>query len=165
MKLMLDACSVILLAKASTLETLSETHDVCITSEVFDEVEEGKKKMFPDALLLEKLCKEKKVTVISINASAELIKKLMLDFNMEKGEASTVGTAIKENWVVATDNRQGRKAAEVYGLHLVGSIEIVVSLYKQKKITQDKATSALNVLKKEGWFDANLTERAREDIT
>lgn len=163
MKLILDACSAILLAKASVLESLTETHKIFVTKAVYDEVIAGKEKMFPDALLVERLKDEKKISLIEPESS--ITSKLKADFNMGDGEASTVAIAINDKAaIVATDNLQGRKAAKINGISLVGSPEIIVSLFKKKKITGAKAKEGLKILKEEGWFDPNLIDKALEDV-
>ena len=87
--------------------------------------------MFQDALLVDKLEKENKLK--QITSDKKLTEKLEQDFNMDKGEASTVAVGIKDKGsVIATDNRQGRKAVVINGLPLIGSIEITVSLFKKK---------------------------------
>lgn len=157
-----DSCSVILLAKATLLEAAAESHNIAVTKEVFEEVTAGKKRMAADALLVEKLHKENKLHVKA--AEAKTAKKLAKDFNMGRGEASTIAVAIRENCIVATDNRQGRKAAFINNLPLIGSPEIAVSLWKKGIITKGKAKDALSVLKKEGWFDSYIIEKAMEDV-
>ena len=163
-KLIIDSCSIILLAKASVLERLTELHEMYITNAVAEEVLAGKKKQFADALLLERLLNEKKIK--SIPYPKEMGEKIMSDYNMGKGEASiiTVGFIQKEI-IIVTDNLQGRKVAKVFGLPLVGSIECIVSLYKNKKITKEKAKESLGILKKEGWFQSYLIDDAEEDLT
>ena len=159
----MDSCSVILLAKASVLETLLEEYAVVVTSSVYKEVMKGKLKLFKDALLVERLKKEGKLTIISVNTT--LMKKLRRDFNMGEGEASTLAATLKEKeGIIVTDNRQGRKAAHINNLLLVGSIELVVSLYRKKRITREKVLHALNILKDEGWFDDHLIETAKGDV-
>ena len=54
MNFVIDACSAILLAKATLLETVFETYDIQITKQAYEEVAEGKKEMFADALLIER---------------------------------------------------------------------------------------------------------------
>lgn len=162
-KILTDSCTFILLAKASVLETFSDNNTVMTTKQVYDEVLEGKKKLLPDALLLERLKNENKVKVISSNLA--LTQKIMHDYAMGIGEASVISIAIKEKEIiVATDNMQGRKVANLMNIPLVGSIEIVVSLHKKKLITDEKAISALKILKEEGWFHSYLVEKAEEDI-
>lgn len=163
MNLIIDACSMILLAKASVLEACVAMHSITVTTEVYNEVLEGKKKVFPDALLLERLVNEKKIRLLK--ADTKITNKLMQDFHMAKGEASTIAFGIKEKDVlVVTDNKQGRKAAQIHGLHLVGSIEIIISLYRKKKIESSKAKEAIKKLQEYGWFHSSLIEKAMEDI-
>lgn len=158
-----DACTIILLAKASVLETTLKVYKLRITEAVYEEVIAGKRLMFPDALLLERLNNEKKVVIVS--TVAELQHKLQTDFNMGKGEASVIAVGITEkNSFVATDNKQGRKVAQINNIPLIGSIEIIVSLYQQKKISLEKAKVSLLILKQEGWFNPYLIEKAMEDL-
>ncbi len=163
MKLVMDACSIILLAKSSVLEVVSEKHQVYATKAVFSEVMKGKENMFPDSLLFERLASEKKV--LSIDHNSEATKKMMKDFNMGAGEASTVAVALSNSeFIIVTDNLQGRKAATVNSLRLAGSVELIVSLFKRGYIGKEKAFSALNTLKKEGWFGQYLIDNAVEGI-
>ena len=159
----MDSCSVILLAKASVLETVLDNYPVSVTLEVFDEVMKGKAQKFQDALLFERLHNLKKIKIIKANL--KLSEKIKQDFNMGKGEASVIAAGIGEKeTIVATDNRQGRKAALINNFHLIGSIELVVILYKRKKINHDKAIHSLKILEQEGWFDPNLIQKAKEDL-
>lgn len=162
MKIIIDACTVILLAKASVFEILLENYEVKMTKYVYEEVIEGKEKMFKDALLVEKLKQENKIKFIETNNI--IMKKLAKDFNMGDGEASTISTAIKEQCIVMTDNLQGRKATQINSLPLLGSIEVIVQLFRNGKIDYKKSVEGLKILREEGWFDPNLIEKAREDI-
>ena len=162
MEIAIDSCSIILLAKASVLEKVLDSYNLLVTTEVYSEVIKGKEKMFKDALLIEKLKKEDKITLV--NTDVKIKKKIIQDFNMGEGESSVVALGIKNSNIVATDNRQGRKAAEINNVQLLGSIEIIVSLLKQGKINHEKASEALKILKEEGWFDNNLIEKAMEDV-
>ncbi len=160
--MVMDACSVILLAKASVLEAVADQHSVCVTKSVYDEVLQGKQKKYEDALLLERLRDAQKIKIVT--ADEAFVCKLMNDFNMEEGEASTIAFGLANKAIVATDNRQGRKAARVNGLQLVGSIELIVHLVQLKRINKAKGKAALETLRKNGWFDNSLIERALEDV-
>ncbi len=162
MKIVIDSCSIILLAKASILEKFLDSYDLLVTTEVYNEVIKGKEKMFKDALLIEKLNKEDKLVIVKTDTKIK--KKIMQDFNMGEGESSVIALGIKNSYTVATDNKQGRRAAEINNIPLVGSIEITVSLLKKRKIDYEKASEALRILKEEGWFDNTLIEKAMEDI-
>lgn len=163
MDILFDSCTLILLAKASVLETLAALHRIHVPEEVRREVLAGKKHLFPDALLVERLTNEKKL--VSVPTSKAVSHKIAADFNMGRGEASVIANAlVRPGWSVATDNRQGRSAAKILNVPLIGSIEIVVHLWKNKKIDTEKAKEALSILKREGWFNSYLTEKAGEDI-
>ena len=110
MNFVIDACSAILLAKATLLETVFETYDIQITKQAYEEVAEGKKEMFADALLIERLNREKKIRFTEANTA--VVRKFMQDFNMGEGEAATIAAAVKEKKGAITDNNQGRKAAQ-----------------------------------------------------
>ena len=164
MELVIDACSIILLAKATVLEKVAEWKEVIISQAVYEEVIEGKNKKFIDALLLEKLIGENKIN-IQTGLKAEVKKKLVDDFCLGEGEAESIAIALnkKDNRII-TDNKQGRKASKIYGLNLIGSIEVIVSLFKLKRITKEKALGALAVLKEVGWFQEHLIEEALMEV-
>ena len=162
-RIIIDSCSVILLSKASVLEKVSEQHDASVTEEVFHEVMAGKEKKFLDALLLERLFKEKKIGKSHIK-NKKLMGKLEEDFGLGEGEASTLALAIETNQIIMTDNKQGRKTAKTYGLKLSGSPEAIVSLFKAKKISENKAIEALKILREFGWFNDYIIEKSMKEI-
>ena len=93
------------------------------------------------------------------------MEKIKNDFNMGKGEASIIAAALENKGkVIITDNKQGRKAATIHNLPLAGSIEIIIDLYKKKKINSQKALEALQIIQEVGWFHPYLIEKAQEDI-
>ncbi len=161
--IIVDACSAILLAKASVIEIATNEFHFAITTQVFQEVLAGKKKQYPDALLIERLWQEKKITLVE--SPVELYKKIKKDFNMGDGESSVLASAIVNKSIIVTDNRQARNAAMVHTVPIVGSVEIVVSLVKKRKISIEKAKKALATLSEEGWFHSSLIDKAREDIS
>ena len=164
MKIAVDSCSIILLAKSTILAVLSNKHALYITEEVYREILKGKNKNFMDALLTERLVREKKITISKVTNNI-LIKKLMQDFNLGIGEAETLALVMeKQCEAVITDNKQGRKSATVYGLSLIGSIDVVIALFKLNFIDKDKAIEGLKKLKEFGWFYDYLIDNALEDI-
>ncbi len=164
MKIVADACTVILLSKATVFETAARTHEITLSETVYEEVVAGKSKKLLDALISEKLVKEKIVVLAGVKNS-RLRHSLMQDFNMGIGEADTIALAMEGGFdAVATDNKQGRKAASVNSLSLVGSPEIVMALFKTKKINKIKAIQSLKVLKNEGWFNEVLIEKLLEEV-
>ena len=137
---------------------------LCITTEVYKEILEGKNKKLMDALLTERLVQEKKIKISKVKNN-NLTKKLMQDFNLGIGEAETLALALdKQCESICTDNKQGRKVAVIHNLNLLGSVDITVSLYKLGLIDKDKAVNGLKKLKEFGWFQDYLTDNAIEEI-
>ncbi len=164
MKIAVDSCSLILLAKATVLEKLADRYSLFISEVVYKEVMEGKIKKFIDSLLTERLVKENKIRVNGIK-SAELTKKLEEDFSLGVGEAETLSLILNKDCdIILTDNKQGRKTAIIYDLDLIGSVEVVVSLYKLKVIDKNKAIDALKKLREFGWFQDYLIDNALEEV-
>jgi len=163
MKLLLDACSLILLSKALVIDMVVETYEAYTTVHAYGEVMRGKQYMHEDALKIELIHSQAKLNLIKVNE--RVTERIARDFNMGLGEASIIATAFKDRQLtVVTDNKQGRKAARINKLPLVGSIEIIVDLFRKDKIHHDKAKNALRLLQKEGWFDSYLISRAMEDL-
>ena len=163
MRIAIDSCSIILLAKATVLELFAKKYNLFITKTVYKEILQGKDKKFIDALLTEKLVSEKKINIIKIKNN--IVKKLIKDFNLGYGEAETLALLLEKKCdVVVTDNKQGRKTAMIYDLDLVGSIDVIISLYKLKIINKDKTDHALRELRKFGWFQDYLIDDAFEEV-
>jgi predicted nucleic acid-binding protein len=138
-------------------------YNLSLTNEVYAEVLAGKSKLFPDALLVEKLKNEQKIKIEI--ADSKLTKKFEQDFKMGAGEASIVSAGVNDrSKIVVTDNRQGRIAAKINNLQLAGSLDLIVALYQQQKVSKEKAMAALKTLQEEGWFEPLLIEIAREEI-
>lgn len=159
----MDACSAILLSKASSIDIFTKKHNIVITTLAYDEIIKGKEKKFDDALLIEKLFNERAFRKVEIK-NKKLFRKFQYDFGLGDGESSTIVFAIENKIAVLTDNKQARKASKIYGLKLIGSPEIVVSLFKAKAVNKDKAFYALEKLRKAGWFQDYIIEMAMEEI-
>ena len=164
MKIAIDSCSIILLAKATVLEALSNKYNLFIPEKVYEEILKGKDKNFIDALLTERLVKEKKINIKKVLNNI-LKKKLIQDFNLGIGEAETLALVMENQCeAIITDNKQGRKSAAIYGLDLVGSIDAVIALYKLHLIDKDKTIDGLKKLREFGWFQDYLIDNALEEV-
>lgn len=164
MKAVIDSCSIILLAKAEILQLLAENRNLIISKSVYAEVVEGRNIKLLEALLLERLVNEKIVT-IEDNVNKNLVEKLRNDFNLGDGEAESIELAMeKQDKLIITDNKQGRKAAKVYNLNVSGSLGCVMALFKLNKIDKEKARNTLKKLKESGWFQDYLIETALGEI-
>ena len=95
MKIAIDSCSIILLAKASVLEAMADKYKLFITNAVYEEILKGKDKKYVDALLIEKLVGEKKINIGKIK-NEKMIKKLIGDFSLGLGEAEILALVLEK---------------------------------------------------------------------
>lgn len=164
MAFIIDACSAILLAKVSVLEALVNWKKIAIPKTVYKEVIEGKEKKFFDALLVERLCTDKKIKIVN-SKNKKLLNKLKEDYGLGEGEAETIAVYLEDKFDgLITDNKQGRKTSKVYGINPIGSPDIIISLFKTKKINKEKAIRALNNLRKYGWFEDSIIDYALLEV-
>lgn len=159
-----DACTIILLAKARVLESFLDWKKIVISKTVYNEVMKGKEKKFFDALLVERLYIDKKVIVIDVK-NKKMLNKLKDDFGLGDGEAETIAIYLEGKFQgLITDNKQGRKTAKIYNIDPIGSPDIVISLFKAKKISKEKVINALNSLRKYGWFEDSIIDYALLEV-
>lgn len=164
MVMVIDACSVILLAKATVLERFVDWKEIIISKRAYKEVIKGKDKKCFDALLLDRLYKDKKIRIMGTK-NKRLLNKLKRDYGLGDGEAETI-SAYLENKLegLITDNKQGRKTAKVYGIEPIGSPDIIISLLMAEKIDKNKAINALNDLRRYGWFEDSIIDYALMEV-
>lgn len=164
MKVAIDACSIILLAKCTLLETLCSRYAVCASNAVIEEVLAGKQAGKLDAIITERLL-TKRVIKIKEPKNKEAVAIMQIDFGLGKGEAETAALVAESACnLMLTDNRQGRKIALINNLPVLGSPEIIVKLFKSNLIPKEKAKNALHSLSQYGWFSPYLLEKALEDV-
>jgi len=166
MKLVMNSSTTILLAKANLLEIADEHFDeVIMSGEVHREtIEEPKKLGYEDAAIIEREVKKGKIKVRSCGGES-VVKKLMRDFNIMKGEAETLVLAMEEKAdLVATDDYQCIKAAKMLELPFAQAIALVVTLYENKKIEKNKARGAIEKLKEYGWYADWIIEDAKNKV-
>lgn len=162
MELVLDASSVILLAKADILMEICALANIIITAEVKQEVMKGLERGRKDALLLRELVKEGKIK--QSEADKALTGKLQNDFKLGIGESATISLALTKNIPLATDDNKARKAAKILGLSVLSTLDFPFTLHSKGVITREKAKSCIKVFRKEGWFDEHLIEKALEQL-
>lgn len=166
MKLVVNSSTTILLARANLLEIADEHfEEVAMSGEVYREtIEEPKKLGYEDATMIEREVKKGKIKVKSCRGGS-MVKKLMRDFNMMKGEAETLVLAIEEKAdLIATDDYQCIKAAKMLELPFTQAIALIVTLYENKKIEKNKALEVIEKLKEYGWYADWIIEDAKNKV-
>ena len=153
-----DASTLILLAKIGLLQQLTKQIDIVIP-EIIEKEATAKKDSF-DAKIIETLIKKGKIKVKAVK-EIPIVKELMKDFNMDKGESS-VAVMFKEldADVIATDDGQLIKACKIMDIPFVTSIVFLIRAKQKGIIDEEIALEKLNKLDEFGWYKTRIIEDA-----
>jgi predicted nucleic acid-binding protein len=122
---------------------------VIIPEEVNKELQHGKD--FPEIGIITNLIKNGKIGVKKIKGS-QLIEKLS-QYNIFGGEAEVIALCWQEKAdIIATDDDNVRKKKVVLDLNVIGTPVIILKLYLEKIINEQKFEQSINELRKIGWF-------------
>jgi predicted nucleic acid-binding protein len=160
--IVLDSSTLILLAKASVLETVAAEGDMLIPECVYEEsVIRGKEKARPDSLIIEKLVSTGKIKVLG--APAEEKEKLKKSFGITCGENQTVALAISEKCrLVLTDDRKSMTVCRTLGIPYMIALDALIDLYYSNRITPKKAEEAFNSITETGWLSEEIIKTRRD---
>lgn len=160
-----DTMVVIHLAKLTLLaKSCEHFKPVVIPEEVREEILEGKKKGYEDAILVEDLIKAGRLKVKRVHDKS-LLKKAE-EFNVQDGEAEALALYWQEEAdYLATDDDNLRKKAVLLSLKLIGTPAIMLKLYKAKVIGKDKFIESTQGLRKIGWFSSTVIDKMLMEAT
>lgn len=162
MTIVIDATSLILLAKAGLLEILVERNKVNAPRLVYEEVIKGKDKGREDSMLVERLMMEKQLSIVSVNESVKNRVEKML--NLKGGELEVVSFALGKSHIILTDDRKCLSAAKALKIDFITSLDVIASLYKNGAISKHKAAECIETLEEYGWYKKNLIRIYMEAI-
>ncbi len=147
MTAVIDASSLIILAKANALEILFKTYGpVAVTDAVFSEVVlEGKKRGHTDAWLVEAALNHGWLMRISLaSEEKDLIQHYRTDYPvLGLGECQAMACAEKRNWLLIVEERKAKALAQIRGLQYTIAQTIPVEGYLADKIPYDDAAALL----------------------
>src|SRR3989344_6025649 len=153
-----DASVLIHLSKLSLLEKSCDYFGrVMAPLAVNEEIMAGKEKGFGDAQIVEALIKKRKIVLRE--AGAELIEKAF-EFNVQGGEAQAVALYWQEKAnLIATDDDSVRRKKELLKVNVIGTPAIVLTLRKNRKISNDKFINSISLLRRIGWFSNAVIDK------
>jgi predicted nucleic acid-binding protein len=161
--IVLDASTLILLAKIEILETfaLNFPEEVVIPLGV---KEEACRKEAEEAPLIDNLLRNNTIRVLKVKES-KMVKRLMNDFHINGGEAEAVSLALQEKApIVATDDRNAIRACKMLKLDFTTAIAILIRTFEKKLIDKSEAVIKLQKLEVFGRYSRAIMEDARERI-
>ncbi|MBI2523510.1 hypothetical protein HYW19_03900 [Candidatus Woesearchaeota archaeon] len=162
MTIIADATSLILLSKASILETFANRNDIVMPELVYAKVIKGKEKGRIDSILTERLVQEGKIKVKIPNENTKTsIEKL---FNLKFGELEVISLAHNTNNTILSDDKKCINAAKALGIKFITLLDIIIALYRKNAITKGKTIESIDKLENYGWYSKGLIEIYRGKI-
>ncbi|MBI4179574.1 hypothetical protein HY522_09160 [bacterium] len=157
----LDASTLILLAKTDLLQVLLEKTGILIPAEVRSEATAGQESV--DAKLITKLIQDGKIRVLDVSRSGHR-RQIESDFGLDPGEAAALELAKEKAVPVGTDDGPAIKAAKIVGVPFFTAIHVLIALCEKGRIRRNEALAKLDKLEKIGRYSVRILEDAREKL-
>jgi len=157
----LDASTLILLAKSDLLALLVEKTRIVIPPEV--QREAVARKDLYDARMIEELLRRGNIQVANFSRPVQR-KQIQVDFGLEAGEAAALLLAKEKDEPLGTDDGPAIKAAKIMGVPFFTAVHVLLELYEKRRINQQAALTKLERLQKVGRYSAQILEDARKRI-
>lgn len=159
--IVIDASTLILLAKTTLLKEACESWNFFITG-IVEKKSTIKEDKF-DAQLIKNFLVQRKIQIVHIKPSIKQYK-FQRDFNIASGEASSLVLAISKSFPLATDDGQTIKVCKILNIKFFTAIHFLIFLLQNKKINTKLAMIKLEELKKYGRYNLRIIADAIERI-
>ncbi len=165
MELASDSSTLILLSKITITKHVWDYLGFILIPEcVFIEViEKGKKNSKDDAIIVENLIKEDKIKIKKIKNN-KLMKELMLNFKVNRGEAEALILAMENNLPLLVDDKEAIKVCRIYDIKFITAISLLVEFVKEDIINKESALIKIENLKKISYYSEDIIKNAMEEL-
>ncbi len=157
----LDASTLILLAKSDLLQLLSEKTKIEIPPQVQREAL-ARRELY-DARMIERLIRTGRIQ-ISKSPDPDQRRQIQTDFGLEAGEAAALLLAGESNRPLGTDDGPAIKAAKIMEVPFFTAIHVLLELYEKRRINAKIALAKLDALQKLGRYSVQILADARSRI-
>ncbi|MBI4669850.1 MAG: hypothetical protein HY747_11855 [Elusimicrobia bacterium] len=159
--IVLDASTLILLAKTDLLVLLAEKTKILITEEVRRE-SQVKPDLY-DAQIIRRMVEEDRIKVIPGTKESQT-KPLEKELRLDKGGASSLLLARDQGYILGTDDGPAIKAAKILGVEFFTAIHVLVELSRKGRLQEPVALAKLEQLELLGRYNPQILRDARERI-
>lgn len=159
-QLVLDASTLILLAKAELLPAVVERVRCVITPVV--RAEATRRHELYDAQVIARVVADRRVGVT--RGDPALTKRLVRDFRLDVGEASSLAVAKTRGGILGTDDGLAIQACKVVGVPFVTAIHLLLRLYEQQALDRPTALVRLETLQRCGRYAPRIIEDALRQL-
>jgi len=157
-----DASTLILLVKSEIINELLDLVTIIIPSQVYLEIEIGKRKQKVDAFIIEELIERKLIQIKEPNQ--KIVASIEMLYKLDKGELYAIALAKELNIDIWIDDKEGMIVCKKLNLKYFTAMMVLSELYRSKEITVDNARKSLELLIKFGWYKKEEIEAVRKKI-
>ncbi|MBS7644234.1 hypothetical protein KEJ26_06650 [Candidatus Bathyarchaeota archaeon] len=157
--LVFNSTPLIYLTRVSLVNLFTEIREEKITtSKVYHEVIiQGKKMESPEAVLLEKLFKQKTIAIREPKDKEfmKMLVRIAADRErqpLHEAEAEVLSVAKEVNGVAIVDDKIARSVALLLGIELHGTGYVLGKMYLTGKIGKEKLKQKVKEMRNQGWF-------------
>ena len=153
MRVIVDGSSLILLEKANLLGIFVNKNTMIIPKYVFKEVvEEGLIRNFIDAVKINQLIKNKKISI------KEVTEKMDFSISLGRGEKEVIELFYQEKAdKVIVDDKKVLNLCKILKISYLTVHSVLFDLLKKDLIDKDKAIRSLEILNNEGRYSSDIT--------
>jgi len=157
----LDASTLILLAKSDLLPLLGQKTGIVIPQQVRQEAL-ARRELY-DARLIEETVQAGKIQVSRLSRPDRL-RQVQRDFGLEAGEAAALLLAKERGEPLGTDDGVAIKAAKVMGVPFFTAIHVLLELVHKRRLDEELALAKLETLGRLGRYSVQILEDARRRV-
>ena len=144
-----DSSTLIIFAKVNRLELLEELFGkIQITKKIYNEaVEKGIEIDAYDAKIIKDFFENKKINIILLNEKyGKFSNELMRLYpQLDIGECEAISLCLQEkNKTLVMDEHEGRTVAKMYKIRPIGSLKILLELYKKNILIEQELNNILD---------------------
>jgi predicted nucleic acid-binding protein len=162
--LVLDASTLILIAKVEVLDSFLVSVDMWVTIPPEVEKECCSVKTSLDALMIRKALDESRIRVIAAK-DKKLVAKLQADFGLGRGEGEAIVVALAEKArLIGIDDKNGINACKLLGIPFTTAIGILIRMCEKQLVSKSEAVAKLEGLRRHGRYKKSILEDARHRL-
>lgn len=115
------------------------------------------------ARLIDKLIKEKKISIAPVNKNKK--KKILGQFNLDEGEAATYALFnSKKHKAILTDDGELIKLCKLENIEFICAMAVVIVLYEKKMLSKQQTFNKLEELHKIGRYSEKLYKHFKNEV-
>ncbi len=146
--MIIDSSSLIILAKINRIDLLLNLYEkLLITHKIYQEtVEEGIEINAPDAKLIEKAVKTKKIRIMELNPKYSRFSEELKDIYQQlgRGEADAIALALQEKQErIIMDEKLGRQVCKLYKIKPIGTLRVILEAYNKNMIKEQEVRDTI----------------------